>query len=139
MIKKKSHNKYPITNSFLRHTLRFGNSGFKSLSSSRLTENQLNCLKKLIKKKLDELTISNKFYKVWCLASVNKTLTKLSLESRMGKGKGDIVDQFVFIKSGTILFEFLNVNELQLQLLTNFIIKKSSLKITLIKKEGETQ
>nr|YP_009002111.1 ribosomal protein L16 [Sporolithon durum]AGU16676.1 ribosomal protein L16 [Sporolithon durum] len=124
MIIKKLHNKYPTSYSYLRHTLRFGNLGIKSLSSTQLTENQLLCLERAILKKLRDFTPKTKSYKFWSLLLLNKSLTKLNLESRMGKGKGLVYTKSVFIKPGTILFEFSNTSKPQVKKIVNFIKKK---------------
>ena len=46
---------------------------------------------------------------------LNKTLTKLSLESRMGKGKGSIYTRALFLKKGSIIYEFSNISDQQIK------------------------
>nr|YP_009490428.1 ribosomal protein L16 [Gracilaria tenuistipitata]ARU07659.1 ribosomal protein L16 [Gracilaria tenuistipitata]AWH62567.1 ribosomal protein L16 [Gracilaria tenuistipitata]AWH62592.1 ribosomal protein L16 [Gracilaria tenuistipitata var. liui]AXI97769.1 ribosomal protein L16 [Gracilaria tenuistipitata] len=130
---KKTQNKYPLKFKQSNHILKYGRFGIKSMSFSRLTENQLNALKWVLLKKLKQLTNNKKSYRFWTLLSMNFVLTKLNLESRMGKGKGSIYTHAIYVRPGMILFEFDNVTEQQMKILFNYILKKISLKVTLIK------
>nr|YP_009130772.1 ribosomal protein L16 [Agarophyton chilense]AKA27627.1 ribosomal protein L16 [Agarophyton chilense]ASP44555.1 ribosomal protein L16 [Agarophyton chilense]UAD89520.1 ribosomal protein L16 [Agarophyton chilense] len=130
---KKTHNKYLLKFKQSNHVLKYGRFGIKSMSFNRLTENQLNALKWVLLKKLKQLTNNKKNFRFWTLFSVNLVLTKLNLESRMGKGKGSIYTHAVYIRPGMILFEFDNITEQQIKILFSYILKKIPLKIVLIK------
>ena len=131
---KKVHNKYPCTNSYSKHLLNFGTIGFKAVSSSRLTEPQINALTKALFQKLKIVCRNNKSYKTWNLLFLNSVLTKLSAESRMGKGKGAIWTKMVFVRAGTVIFELSNIKKYQVVEVFNFIKKLSPLKLILIEK-----
>nr|YP_010199587.1 ribosomal protein L16 [Gracilaria cearensis]UAD89445.1 ribosomal protein L16 [Gracilaria cearensis] len=130
---KKTHNKYLLKLKQSNHILKYGRFGIKSLSFSRLTKNQLNALEWIILKKLKLLMNNKKTFRFWTLLSMNLTLTKFNIESRMGKGKGSIYTHAVYIRPGMILFEFDNLTEQQMKNLFNYIFKKISFKVKLIK------
>lgn len=65
---------------------------------------------------------------------LNKTLTKLSLEARMGKGKGSVYTRVLFLKKGSVIYEFKNIKNQQIQEVFNLLKKYFSTKIILIKK-----
>lgn len=139
---KKSHKNYLKTISKKKSNLKFGTIGFKIMSPVILTTHHLSCLDQLLKQKLKNLTGSLKTCKVWQLVQVNTSLTKQSLESRMGKGKGNIWTKVVFLKAGSIFYEFSNVQQHQINILFSFLQKQiPSTKLKLIKysiKERET-
>nr|UAT97991.1 ribosomal protein L16 [Ahnfeltia plicata] len=130
--KQKTHNKYPSKIGYSRHFLRFGQFGIKATSSGRLTEEQLNSLDRSLIKKLKEVSNGNKNFKLWSLLSTNLSLTKLSSESRMGKGKGSVYTHALFVKPGFILFEFSGLSRHQVLDIIDFIKNKISLKIILV-------
>nr|YP_009504389.1 ribosomal protein L16 [Gracilaria chouae]AWX65726.1 ribosomal protein L16 [Gracilaria chouae] len=130
---RKTYNKYSLKLNQSNHILKYGRFGIKSLSFSRLTKNQLNALKWIISKKLKVVTNNKKKFRFWTLLSLNLTLTKFNIESRMGKGKGSIYTQAVYIRPGMILFEFDNITEQQMRNLFNYIFKKISFKVKFIK------
>lgn len=130
---KKSHNNYLPSLAYSKHILKFGTVGFKAVSSGYLTKEQLDSITWTLKKKLKTL-VNNRTPKVWSLIVLNKTLTCLNAESRMGKGKGMVYTQVAFIKPGFILFEFSNISKSQILEIFKFIKKRISIKITLIYK-----
>jgi len=132
---KKTHKKTSKTLTSNCHLLRFGSCGFKLLNSVRLETEQLNSLKRSLTKKLKNLSSHSKDYKLWILLKPNKTLTKLSLESRMGKGKGAIYTEAVFLKKGTIIYEFQNLSPQQISEVLCFSKKQLSVNLTLIQKK----
>jgi ribosomal protein L16/L10AE len=60
---------------------------------------------------------------------MNSTLTSLSTESRMGKGKGAIYAKFCYIKPGQIIFEFSGISLYQIKFIHNFLRNKCPFKI----------
>ncbi|MGH1163429.1 ribosomal protein L16 [Bacillus mycoides] len=65
---------------------------------------------------------------------MNLNLTKLNLESRMGKGKGSIYENAIFLKPGMILYEFDNFPISQKIKLFKYLKKKIFAKIIYIYK-----
>jgi ribosomal protein L16/L10AE len=63
---------------------------------------------------------------------MNSTLTALSPESRMGKGKGSIYTKSCYVKPGQILFEFSGVSSNQIKLLHNFLKRKLPIKTNVV-------
>lgn len=133
IINKKTHNSYSLKYSHCNHTLKFGRVGIKVLSFGRLTDNQFISIERSLLKLLKNVTNNKKLIKIWSLISFNLTLTKLSSESRMGKGKGAIYSKAVFLRPGTILFEFEGISNQQTFIILNFLEKKIPFKIVLIK------
>lgn len=124
---KKSHKKYSKFLTRTKHTLKFGNYGLKLIYPIMLTQKQLFMLETLVWKFLKKVDIFSNNLKFWNLISTNIFLTKLSLESRMGKGKGTIYTEAVFLKGGTIIFEFKNIKKSSLQELLLFLKKRMPL------------
>lgn len=132
---KKSHNKYPKNLVYNRHILKFGNIGFKITSKLVLTKEQIYSLNKALQQKLNNLTFNSKSYKFWCLLATNEFVTKLNLESRMGKGKGSVYTESVFVKPGCIIYELQNVSEYHVLELFVFLKKQVPASLILIKEK----
>jgi len=133
LMNKKSHSKYSTKNLNKSHLIQFGKIGFKSLGFQCLKKNELNTIEWLISKKIKKLHFKKKI-KFWNLISLNLNLTKLSPESRMGKGKGFIYTQAIFIRPGIILFEFDNLTIWQSTILVNFLKKILSVNFVIVQK-----
>lgn len=131
---KKSHKKYPKTLTYTRHILKYGDFGFKTTTSVRLTKEQLFSFERVLQRKIRSLISSSKECKTWCLLATNSTVTKLSLESRMGKGKGVICTESVFVKPGCVIYEIQNVKFQHVLELFCFFKKQISANLVLIKK-----
>lgn len=129
---KKYHNKYKKTINYQRHVLKFGSFGIKSNTAGRLTEIGINNLLRLISKNVKILSKNSGSIKFWNLIFMNSTLTALSPESRMGKGKGSIYTKSCYVKPGQILFEFSGVSSNQIKLLHNFLKRKLPIKTNVV-------
>ncbi len=132
---KKTHKKTHKTLTSNCYLLKFGSCGFKILDSLQLETEQLNSLDRSLLKKLKNLSTHPKDWKLWSLLHTNQTLTKLSLESRMGKGKGAIYTEALFLKKGTIIYEFQNLTFQQLSEVFEFIKNQLPVNLTLIFKK----
>lgn len=129
---KKYHNKYKKITSYQRHVLKFGSFGIKSCTAGRLIEARTNTLLRLINRNLKILSKNSSSVKFWNLTFMNSTLTALSPESRMGKGKGAIYTKSCYVKPGQILFEFSGISSNQIKLLHNFLKRKLPIKTTIV-------
>ncbi len=69
------------------------------------------------------------------MLTTNTTTTKLSLESRMGKGKGSIYTRSVFVKPGFVLYELQNVSNHHALELFAFLKKQIAINLVLIKEK----
>ena len=107
--KKKTFNRIPSNLCNKNYILRFGYYGIKSCGFGKLTIEKSFYLHNFLEKHL-KLLILFKKVRVWNRVSTNLTLTTLSSESRMGKGKGNIITQFTYIKPGQVLFEVEKIN-----------------------------
>lgn len=114
------------------HLLKFGSFGLKILDDIRLTTVQINSMERFLQKTLKKMLNSQKKYKIWTFLQTNKTLTKLSLESRMGKGKGSIYTEALFLKKGSVIFEFHNIKLQQIKEIYKLLQKQISVKLKLI-------
>lgn len=112
---KKTHNIYKQNYINNKQLLIKGTYGIKSLGYMNISQTQLTKLIWLLKKKIKEYTKLKT--KIWILSNCYSTSTKLSLESRMGKGKGNIINTFFFCKPGKVLFETTGVSRKQLKLI----------------------
>ena len=80
-----------------------------------------------------KLTLGHKKNMIFSSSEFNDSLTKLSLESRMGKGKGSVYIKSKFFKPGTLLLEFTKLPKQYENELFTFIQKKIKLKLKLVK------
>nr|YP_009048896.1 ribosomal protein L16 [Wildemania schizophylla]AID57265.1 ribosomal protein L16 [Wildemania schizophylla] len=92
------------------HILKRGQFGLRSSQHARVNVNQINNFKKFIYKeiKLVEKKSTLGKIKIWFCMFPTRPLTKLSPETRMGKGKGPIVDHCCYLRPGKLLFELAN-------------------------------
>lgn len=63
---------------------------------------------------------------------LNKIVTKKPLDTRMGGGKGSILDLQYFLKPGSIFLELYNINLYKMISIFNLINNKISIKIRLL-------
>lgn len=134
LLEKKTHNKYDLKLKHSNHVLKFGKFGIKAISFGRLTEAQLNSMGYLLIKTFKSLNLNKKSIKTWNLVCLNMSLTKLSSESRMGKGKGSVYTKAAFLKPGTILLEFDGTTSQQSLLVFRKLNKSVNLKLALVTK-----
>nr|YP_009445902.1 ribosomal protein L16 [Betaphycus gelatinus]ATX68843.1 ribosomal protein L16 [Betaphycus gelatinus] len=132
-IERKTHNNYRLICKHSCHVLKYGNQGIKVSSFGRLTNVQINSLNRCVLKIIRKFK-NKKSIKLWNLVLLNFNLTKLSSESRMGKGKGAVFSKAVFIRPGNIIFEFEGVSLQQTLLILSSLKKLSHLKLSIVKK-----
>lgn len=125
-LKKKHHFKFKESTGFNKHILKFGSAGFKTDRSKCIPLKQEDLLKLLILKNLKKTY--QKKWKIFFYLGYPYNKTNLPLESRMGKGKGEINYSFNYYRAGSMLFElkgvgFTNLKSLRLQLNKKNIIK----------------
>ena len=89
---------------FKTNKLKFGLIGLKSKESGVLNLKQINSAKQTILKKM------KKQGKIWTRIFPNISITKKSIGTRMGKGKGQISHWSAKISAGTVLFEICGTN-----------------------------
>nr|YP_009389218.1 ribosomal protein L16 [Thorea hispida]ARX95962.1 ribosomal protein L16 [Thorea hispida] len=133
-IEKKLHNNWKVTKTYKNYTLQSTGFGIKSTDFKVLTETQLLSLKSSLYKKLKTLTSSN-ITKVHFSLPLNSNLTSLGLESRMGKGKGNILTRLSVVRPGQIIITFSEISWSHIIIILKFIKIKLCLgvKLTFIK------
>ena len=131
---KKTQNLYSLKYKQVNQVVKFGKFAIKVTSFGKLTENQLNSLERFIMNFIKKNSNNDKGIKIWNLVKFNTSLTKLSSESRMGKGKGSIYTKAVFLKPGVILFEFTGLTDQEVYKMFKFVKKKIPFKSVLVKK-----
>ena len=116
---KKYHKKrYFKGINYCANNLKFGYYGLKALSAGLIYYNQIEAGRKAINQ------ILKRFGKIWIRIFTSLPLTKKPIETRMGKGKGNIDRWVCYVKPGTILYE-INTD--------NFLKAKTALKNASIK------
>lgn len=103
-------------------TINFGYWGLKICKNVVLSNLQLQCLNKILLKKL------KKYGKFWIRAFPHFFITKKPLEVRMGNGKGNFFKWMVNLPKGFVLVEF-NVNFIKNYLNINKLVKNLQSKI----------
>jgi large subunit ribosomal protein L16 len=100
---KKKH-KFSNKGMYLKNKLILGNYGLKAIETGYLNFKQIEAARKAIIKQIKKIS------KVYIKIIPNLGITKKPAETRMGKGKGNIVDWVCIIKPGKILFEIKSSN-----------------------------
>nr|AOX48916.1 ribosomal protein L16 [Gelidium crinale f. luxurians] len=131
-VNKKTHNKYKLKGNKKFQFLELGTFGIKTTSSGLITKEKWQLIERVLQRKF-KLMLGHKKNKIFSSLKFNSSLTKLSLESRMGKGKGSIYAKAQFLKPGTLLFEFIKLPKQYEDEIFMFIQKKIKFKIKLVK------
>lgn len=83
----------------------FGTFGLQSLENARITSRQLEAARVALSRK------AKRGGKVWVRVFPFRPFSKKPLETRMGKGKGNIEGWEAIVKKGTILYEVDGIDE----------------------------
>lgn len=86
-------------------TLAFGEFGLQSIECGRLTSQQIEAARVAITRHV------RRGAKLWVRIFPHKPITKKPAETRMGKGKGDVVGYVAPVKRGTMLYEISGLPE----------------------------
>lgn len=127
----KTHNKYKIKGKKRFNFLILGSFGLKTISCGRITLEKWESTQWTLRKKF-KIRLSPKQNKIWNLIELNNSLTKLNLESRMGKGKGLVYTKSKFVREGSLLFEFDSFPQQFQKEIIEFLQSKISLKLKLV-------
>lgn len=123
---KKYHQKCYKTKETKNLSLSKGRFGLKSIQNKEFNVKQLEATKKNFLKK------GGKNVKIWLNLFPHLPKTKKPLESRMGKGKGNVDYWYFFVKTGKIVFEFDNFNQHFVQMVRKNGLKKLPFKTKLV-------
>lgn len=102
--------------------LSFGDYGLQSLGRGRITNVQIEACRVAINRHLKRKA------KVWIRIFPHKPVTKKPLETRMGKGKGNVDRWVAVVKPGTMLFEVGACGEQQAKLALRLAASKLPLR-----------
>lgn len=127
------------SNGFKRTSLRYGNYGLVFNHEGRFEIKYIFMIRKIIRKMKPKKARKKRkvFFKpkmIWFFLFPNFIISQKSKNSRMGKGKGDIIRWTIRVKSGLVFFEFNGFSNLKLMALKARIQKLIHIKISLITK-----
>lgn len=87
------------------HHLDFGDYGLKAKTGGWLTSRQIEAARRALTHH------TQKGGRIWIRIFPDKPITKKPAETRMGSGKGDVVEYVVVIRPGRVLFEMAGVSQ----------------------------
>ncbi|MDP8260173.1 MAG: 50S ribosomal protein L16 [Candidatus Gygaella obscura] len=111
------------------NTLVFGEFGLKALNNGFVTNSQLESCRVVLVRQLRQGG------KLWIRVYPNKSITKKPLETRMGKGKGDISQWICNVRRGKVLFEIGGIPESYARGVFRLAAYKLSLKTKFVTRE----
>jgi len=138
-ITKKNSNKYnkktlkksSLTKNEVASSLQYGTMGVKLLENCKLEHYQLESFRRLF------LPYTKTFSKVWYKGNFSIPLTKKSIGTRMGKGKGKLDHWVSLYKKGEVIIEFeFFFNRIKLKSLFRIFKHKFPFKFVLIIKSN---
>ena len=113
------------------HTkLSFGEYGLVALEGAWITTNQIEAARVAMTRYM------KRGGKVWINIFAHLSLTKIPLETRMGKGKGQPEQWVAVVKKGTVMFEIAEVDEAIAREALRLAMHKLPIKCKFIKKES---
>jgi len=86
-------------------TVAFGAFGLKTLTSARLTSNQIEAARRVLSR------AGGKGAKVWVRVFPDRPVTQKAAEVGMGSGKGDVAGYVAEVRPGRIIFELDGASE----------------------------
>jgi large subunit ribosomal protein L16 len=114
---------------FRGNTLAFGDYGIQALDPGYITTNQIEAARVAMTRKM------KRGGKVWIRIFPDKPYTKKPLETRMGKGKGNVETWVAPVKPGRMMFEIAGVPEEVAMEALRLAIFKLPIKCRIVKRE----
>jgi len=119
--------------SYKANRLAFGEYGIKALEAGRINSRQIEAARIAMTRHVKRQA------KSWLRVFPDKPLTKKPLETRMGKGKGNVEEWVMNIKPGRIIYEMAGVSEeLAIEALT-LAASKLPFKVKIISKGSSNE
>jgi large subunit ribosomal protein L16 len=112
--------------------LHFGNYGLMAKEGAWITARQIEAARVAISRQL------KRGGKLWINIFPHLALTKKPLETRQGKGKGNVEEWVAVVKKGKIMFELADVTEEQAREALRLASHKLPVTCKFVKKEVET-
>lgn len=125
---KKYYHKFKLNRQVSKSLLiQNGRYGLRLLKSGFIYLSEIKSINLLFRKTL------KKFGKIWFNINPNLIITKKPIESRMGKGKGGVVEYVAVVSLGLILLEIEGPSTIKVLNLMKKIIRKLHIPVKLIK------
>lgn len=125
---KKYYHKFKLNRQVSKSLLiQNGHYGLRLLKSGFIYLSEIKSINLLFRKTL------KKFGKIWFNINPNLIITKKPIESRMGKGKGGVVEYVAVVSIGLILLEIEGPSTIKVLNLMKKIIRKLHLPVKLVK------
>jgi large subunit ribosomal protein L16 len=115
--------------SFRGNTLAFGDFGIQALEPAYVTTNQIEAARVAMTRTM------KRGGKVWIRIFPDKPYTKKPLETRMGKGKGNVETWVAKVLPGRIMFEIAGVSEEVALEALRLAVHKLPMKCRIVKRE----
>lgn len=112
-------------------TVSFGEYGLMACEGAWITQNQIEAARVAMTRYM------KRGGKVWINIFPHLSLTKIPLETRMGKGKGQPEKWVAVVKKGKIMFEIGGVDEATAREAFRLAMHKLPIKCKFVKKDGE--
>ena len=113
-------------------TVHFGEFGLQSTEAAWITNRQIEAARRAMTRYM------KRGGKVWINIFPHLALTRKPLETRQGKGKGNVEDWVAVVKEGKIMFEIGGVSEDIAREALRLASHKLPIKTKFVKKEGES-
>ena len=112
-------------------TVNFGEYGLMACEGAWITQNQIEAARVAMTRYM------KRGGKVWINIFPHLSLTKIPLETRMGKGKGQPEKWVAVVKQGKVMFEIGGVDEATAREAFRLAMHKLPIKCKFVKKDGE--
>lgn len=112
--------------------LTFGEYGLQALEGAWITQQQIEAARVAMTRYM------KRGGKIWINIFPHLSLTKIPLETRMGKGKGQPEEWVAVVKKNKIMFEVAGVDEATAREALRLAMHKLPIKCKFVKKDGET-
>lgn len=112
-------------------TVSFGEYGLMAMEGAWITQNQIEAARVAMTRYM------KRGGKVWINIFPHLSLTKIPLETRMGKGKGQPELWVAVVKQGKVMFEIGGVDEATAREAFRLAMHKLPIKCKFVKKDGE--
>ena len=113
--------------------LTYGTIGLKAIEAGRINSRQIEAARVAMTRYVKRQA------KVWICVFPDKPLTKIPLETRMGKGKGGVEEWVMNIKPGRIMFEMAGPDEKLAREALTLSIHKLPFKTKIVTRESENE
>ena len=113
--------------------LHFGSYGLMAMEGAWITQNQIESARVAMTRYM------KRGGKVWINIFPHLSLTKIPLETRMGKGKGGVEEWVMNIKPGRIIFELAGISEELAREALTIAMNKLPFKTKFVTRESENE